>query len=218
VLRPGADPPETPGIKYCRREQLHFGHFGSLATTRNLSHLIQAFHLLFKEQPGRRRQVVLDIYGSGLDDVSRKVLVAFPLEHTLQEHGRLEYDEVSGKSGRRQVLEAMKLCDVLVILHGSGLICEEYVPSKVYEYLLTGRPVLALTPVSSELGRIVLECGHWVVDPDDVHAIKDALAACIMQWERGDLDEICQESPYTIQNTVNKFLAVARQAMTSVQG
>ena len=218
VLRPGADPPVTPGVKYCRREQLHFGHFGSLATTRNLSRLIKAFHLLFREQPSRRRQVVLDIYGSGLDVVSRKALVTFSLEHTLQEHGRLEYDEASGKSGRRQVLEAMKRCDVLVILHGSGLICEEYVPSKVYEYLLTGRPVLALTPVTSELGRIVLECGHRVVDPDDVHAIKDALAECIMQWQSGDLDEICRESPYTIKNTVDKFLAVARLAMTSAQG
>ena len=213
VLRPGADPPETPGVKYFRKEQLHFGHFGSLATTRNLSRLIQAFHLLFEEQPVRRRQVVLDIYGSGLDDVSRKTLVAFPLEHTLQEHGRLEYDEASGTSGRRQVLEAMKLCDVLVILHGSGFICEEYIPSKVYEYLLTGRPVLALTPATSELGRIVLECGHWVVDPDDVHAIKDALAECIMQWESGALDEVRRESPYTIKNTVDTFLAVARQAM-----
>ncbi len=218
VLRPGADPPVTSGLQYARREQLHFGHFGSLAVTRNLSRLIQAFHLLFEEQPDRQQQLVLDIYGSGLDDVSRAALAEFPLAGTVQEHGRLEYDEVSGKSGRQQVIEAMKRCDILVILHGSGLICEEYVPSKVYEYLLTGRPVLALTPATSELGRIVLECGHWVADPDDVHAIRDMLAACIIKWEHGDLAGTWPESPYTIKNTVDRLLAAARQAMAASEG
>ncbi len=217
VLRPGADPPATPGIEYRRRQTVHFGHFGSLATTRNLKHLIEAFHLLFKEHPDLRQQVVLDIYGSGLDDVSRKALAMFPLVPALREHGRLEYDGATGKSGRQQVLEAMKLCDVLVILHGSGLISEEYVPSKVYEYLLTGRPVLALTPPTSELGRIVLECGHLVVDPDDAGAIKDALAEFVGQWEKSALGGTYQESPYTIKNTVNNLLAVARQAVASGQ-
>ena len=217
VLRPGADPPATPGVEYCRREKIHFGHFGSLATTRNLSRLIEAFHLLFKEHPAWQQHVVLDIYGSGLDDVSQKSLNEFPLEYTLQEHGRLEYDRATGKSGRQQVLEAMKLCDVLVILHGSGLISEEYVPSKVYEYLLTGRPVLALTPPTSELGRIVLECGHRVVDPDDAGAIKDALAQFVGQWGKSALGGTGLESPYTIKNTVNSLLAIARQAVSSGQ-
>ncbi len=213
VLRPGAAPPVTPELQYGRREQLHFGHFGSLAVTRNLSRLIQSFHLLFTEQPSLQQQVILDIYGSGLDDVSRSALVEFPLDGILQEHGRLEHDDASGKSGRQQVVEAMKLCDVLVILHGSGLICEEYVPSKVYEYLLTGRPILALTPQTSELGRIVLECGHWVVDPDDVHAIKNMLAECVRQWQIGRLDRSWPDSPYTIENTVDRLLNAAREAV-----
>ena len=214
VLRPGADPPPTPGVEYCRREKIHFGHFGSLATTRNLSRLIEAFYLLFKEDPYLRQQVVLDIYGSGLDDISRKTLAGFPLEQALREHGRLEYDERSGKSGRRQVLEAMKRCDVLVILHGSGLICEEYVPSKVYEYLLTGRPVLALTAETSELGRIVLACGHRVVDPDDASAIKDTLGQYIREWQETGLPGAGQDSPYTIKNTVSRLLAIARKTVS----
>jgi len=214
VLRPGADPPATVGVEYGRREKIHFGHFGSLATTRNLSRVIEAFYLLFKEDPYLRQQVVLDIYGSGLDDISRKTLAGFPLEQALREHGRLEYDERSGKSGRRQVLEAMKRCDVLVILHGSGLICEEYVPSKVYEYLLTGRPVLALTAETSELGRIVLACGHRVVDPDDASAIKDTLGQYIREWQETGLPGAGQDSPYTIKNTVSRLLAIARKTVS----
>jgi glycosyltransferase involved in cell wall biosynthesis len=213
VLRPGADPPVTPGVQYRRRKQIHFGHFGSLAATRNLCCLIKALHLLFEECPGLRQQVVLDIYGSGLDDLSREALAEFSLAHTLREHGRLEYDEALGKSGRQQVLEKMIRSDVLIVLHGSGLICEEYVPSKVYEYLLTDRPVLALTSATSELGRIVLECGHRVADPDDAAAVREELAEYIKQWENGAVDGILRESPYTVRNTVEELLAVARQAL-----
>ena len=217
VLRPGAAPLAAPDVNYCKRKQIHFGHFGSLATTRNIYHLIHAIHLLLEDQPALQGQVVLDIYGSGLDGVSKKALGEFPLNSTLREHGRLEFDEQSGKSGRLQVFEAMKLCDVLVILHGSGLICEEYVPSKVYEYLLTGRPVLALTSATSELGRIVLDCGHQVAAPDDVHAIKDALAGYVSHWKSGGLASTGQESPYTIDHCVSEFTTVARQVITAAQ-
>jgi O-antigen ligase len=215
VLRPGADPPVTPEVCYTQREQIHFGHFGSLTTTRNLRCLLQAFSLLFEEQPARRQQGVLDIFGSGLDDVSRTAMDEFSLASTVREHGRLEYDKVSGKSGRQQVLEEMKRSDVLLILHGSGLICEEYIPSKVYEYLLTGRPVLALTPATSELGRIVLECGHRVVDPDNAGAVKDMLAVCIREWQEGTLSGNICASPYTVQKTVDTLLEVARQVTGS---
>ncbi len=211
VLRPGADPPVSPGVEYARRAKIHFGHFGSLATTRNLRRLIEAFYLLHKGQPAWQQHVVLDIYGSGLDNVSKRTLAEFPLEQTLQEHGRLEYDVATGKSGRQQVFEAMTLCDVLLILHGNGLICEEYIPSKVYEYLLTRRPVLALTAATSELGHIVLECGHRVVDPDDVNAIKDALAGYIMKWKESGLAGVKQDSPFTIEKTVHRLMEIAQQ-------
>ncbi len=211
VLRPGAAPPATSEVVYGKRDKIHFGHFGSLATSRNLNRFIEALALLFKEHPDWQEHVVLDVYGSGLDDVSQKALSTFPLGHTLQEHGRLEFDIQTGKSGRQQVIEAMKRCDVLLILHGSGLICEEYIPSKVYEYLLMGRPVLALTAETSELGTIVLECGHRVADPDDASAIKDQLKEYIMKWMDSGLEDEQVDSPYTIKQTVDKLLAITRQ-------
>jgi len=202
MLRPGAAPPVALNVNYIKRDNIHFGHFGSLASTRNLSQFIKALHLLFTEHPTWQQHVILDIYGSGLDDISKKSLRRFSLEQTLQDHGLL---------GRQQVFEAMKRCDVLLLLHGRGLICEEYVPSKVYEYLLTGRPVLALTPATSELGCIILECGHRVADPDNAFAIKDALVKYIIKWKQNGLGYVKQNSPYTIEETVNKILAIARQ-------
>jgi glycosyltransferase involved in cell wall biosynthesis len=211
VLRPGATPPVIGDVSYKKKAKMHFGHFGSLATTRNLSRIIEALHDLSKQHPTLNKQIVLDIFGSGLDSISKKTLKKFPIKHMLQEHGRLEYDATSGKSGRQQVFEAMTLCDVQIILHGSGLISDEYVPSKVYEYLLTGRPILALTPAESELGHIVLECGHQVADPDNTDSIKEILQIYIEKWETNNLKSIPLQSPYTIEKTVHKLLDIAQQ-------
>jgi len=211
VLRPGAAPPDTPGVVYRKQDTIHFGHFGSLAVTRNLGRLIEALYRLFQDHPAWQAKVVVDIYGSGLDDVSKRCLVAFPLGCRFHEHGRLEFDAGTGKSGRQQVFETMKRSDVLVILHGSGLICDEYIPSKVYEYLLTGRPILGLTSDRSELGRILLECGHSVVDPDDIGAIAKALAGFITTWRNSGLPAVSVTSPYTVEATVRQFLAIVEK-------
>lgn len=211
VLRPGAAPPAATGAAYAKKETIHFGHFGSLASGRNLAMLIRALYSLFQEEPDLQQLVCLDVYGSGLDPVSKKTLAAFPLGSSLQEHGRLEYDEKTGKSGRQQALEAMRQCDVLVILHGSGTVCEEYVPSKVYEYLLTGRPILGCTPRTSELGAILIETGHQVVDPDDQEAIKNALQEYITAWSGKGLAGTDTVSPYTIDRTVRGLISIADQ-------
>lgn len=209
VLRPGADPPVTPGVAYRKTGRIHFAHFGSLATTRNLAIVIEALHNLLGEHPEYREVVSLDIYGSGLDSISQKTLATFPLGPALTVHGRLEYDENTGKSGRQQVVEAMRQSDVLLILHGSGVICEEYIPSKVYEYLLLGRPILGLTPGTSELGRILLECGHTVADPDNAAAIQQHLLDFIEAWQRKGLDDVKATTDYTIEKTVTRLISLA---------
>ena len=58
------------------------------------------------------------------------------------EHGRGK-DLVSGKSGR-QSARCDAMFDLLVLVHGENLDCEEYILSKLYEYLWTQRPILGI--------------------------------------------------------------------------
>ena len=60
-------------------------------------------------------------------------------------HGRLEHDQGSGKSGRQIVNEEMRKADFLILLHGTGEICDLYIPSKAYEYLWARRPIVVTT-------------------------------------------------------------------------
>jgi glycosyltransferase involved in cell wall biosynthesis len=50
------------------------------------------------------------------------------------------------------------------------------IPGKVFEYLMTGKPILALTYPDSELARVIKETASgWCVNPEDVIAIQRAL-------------------------------------------
>jgi len=137
--------------------------------------------------------------------VSRKAAQAIAPGAVLVEHGRLEHDPLTGKSGRQQVVEAMGACDVLVVVHGAR--AEAYVPSKVYEYLAAGRPILALTPAGTELARLLGARSHWTVDPDDAPGLTRTLADIEGAWQRGALGG--GPSPFSVRAAVARLLEIA---------
>ena len=152
--------------------------------------------------------IIFDVYGCDLDAVSRRALREYPLEGVLVEHGRIERDPNTGKSGREIVLAAMRITDVLVILHdGEGSISQEYIPSKLYEYLLTGRPVLGLTTTGTELEEFLIETGHVSVNKDDVSNVGEAIKTFIERWQTSGLDDTKIQSTFTVAATVNKLIS-----------
>ena len=211
IVRPGANPPDFSAAQYKKRDKIHFAHFGSLDKTRNLNVFIQALHELIKKNNDLKSMVLLDIYGCELDAFSRKTLSKYPLDGILMEHGRLEYDPKSGKSGRQQVMEAMRKSDVLVILHGGeGSVCNEYIPSKLYEYLLTYRPILGLAAKNTELEEFLIATGNLAVDKDNVCAVKKGISEYIDKWEKEGLSDRKESSPFTVEATVNKLLSIVK--------
>ena len=212
VVRPGANPPDFHSVSYNKTDKIHFGHFGSLDKTRNLEVLIRAFYELIRQKPDLERRIILDVYGCELDAVSRKALNKYPLGEVLVEHGRLEYDPETGKSGRQQIMEAMKSMDVLVVLHGGeGSVCYEYIPSKLYEYLLTGRPVLGLVETGTELEGFLIENNHASVDKNDVSEVKNAIESYVDKWDTEGLDDNQAASPFTVEATVDKLMSAVSE-------
>jgi glycosyltransferase involved in cell wall biosynthesis len=218
VVRPGADPPDFHEAEYRKTEKIHFGHFGSLSNARNLGVFIRAFHELIKQHPALKNRIAFDVYGSKLDAVSRRTLRECPLGKVLIEHGRVEYDPNTGKSGRQIVMEAMKMTDVLILLHGDeGSTVYEYIPSKLFEYLLTGRPILGLITGGTELEAFLIETNHTYVDKNDVSKVKDAIKAYIDQWSAAGLPDRQVDSPFTVEATVSKLITAVSDIDATTQ-
>ena len=209
VLRPGADPPDVGAVAYRRRERIHFGHFGSLGPDRHLGPVVQALHAVLAARPQWRDRIRLDVYGTRLDPETRRALQRWPLGDVVVEHGRLEFDPVSGKSGRRRVLEAMRRSDVLVLVHGGGPQARFYVPSKLYEYLLMHRPILCCAAPDSELARLLGPLGQTVVDGRRPERFAAALAELVVEWAAGGLADRPATVAFKIDATVSRLLDLA---------
>jgi glycosyltransferase involved in cell wall biosynthesis len=206
VMIPGADAPHFAKVPYRRGTELVIGHFGSLAPTRNLAIFLEGLDLALREQPALERFLRLEIYGADPDPISREAIARFAHAGVIREFGRLERDPVTGESGRDRVMKRMQTVDALLLLHGTDEFCEEYIPSKLYEYLWTQRPVFGLVFRNAHLERLLRERGNWAVPADDPRAIAAALKELAARWERDELKDSGEASPYTTAAAVEKLI------------
>ena len=225
MMLPGVDRPACALQPYARTEKYVIGHFGSLSATRNLGKVIEALDQLLDRNPALRGVLELHVYGGPLDTLSGQVAAA-TRNPFVRHFGRLETDPATGISGRDQILQRMHSADVLLLLHGIEPICSEYIPSKLYEYLWTGRPVLAQVHNNAQLQKILLERSHRVVLTGDdaapggdlVAAIQGEIETLLAQWQDSNNDHWWPgaiESNYTTQASVLQLLGWVRQLTTN---
>jgi glycosyltransferase involved in cell wall biosynthesis len=215
AMIPGADRPSFGKIAYKRGAELTIGYFGSLASARNVAVFLQALARVLGKRPELANIIRLELYGSAVDPVSAAAMAQFPFPGIVRPFGRLERDPVTGVSGRDRVLMRMQTVDALLLLHDTGTVSEEYIPSKTYEYFWSERPIIGLLGRNPQLVRILRDAGHWAVPADDATAAAAALEELIARWEAGDLHDSGKPSPYTPAAAVDQIIGWLADARRS---
>jgi len=193
----GAVPPGSD-IPYSREETFTIAHFGSLGGSRNMDYVFKAVAALFREQPELSQYLRLCLFGNNSKEVLKKIAQA-PFRETLRVYGKVK---------RLEAVEQMHRADVLLLIQNNDDVSYETIPSKVYEYLHTGRPILALVYRNPELQDMLEEMGHIVVQGDDEAAIKKGLETYITKWKQNRLQSTTTESPYTVQKAVGELISL----------
>ena len=208
VVTPGAEPPGSLDANQSHQytEQLNLCHFGSLANDRSLSTILKALVSLLKKYPEAREQIRVHAYGAPLDPLSLDAIKQLGFEDVLLAHGRLERDPATGKSGRERVAEKMQAADVLILLHGNDEWCAEYIPSKFYDYLWTGRPIWGITHRNPQLDQMLLDRGAYLSPQLDPEAIELSLERIWLDWKAKKLIEPVW-NPIGVDQAVNTILA-----------
>lgn len=208
---PGVDDPGIERAPYHRGEHFVISHFGSLSETRNLQGFLEALRKLIERDPLRADNIRLHIFGGTLDPISEHGVRMFPYPQVIQDFGRLEADPITGESGRTQVLKRMNGADCLLLLHGTEAFSEEYIPSKLYEYLWTQRPILGLVHRNPQLTAILQEFKHWSVDEQDNDKITEALDELYVRWSNDQLQDNQLTTPYTTKRAVEEIFGWASE-------
>lgn len=213
VLLPGIDPPFQILPPYAPGPKFIIGHFGSLSATRNLLPIIDALESLKTHRPELVVDIELHVYGGPLDAESAERLARSPVRNNVRHFGRLEADPATGLSGRERVLYRMRSVDVLLLLHGEEPICEEYIPSKLYEYLWMQRPILATVHRNSQMAEMLRREGHVAVltgapgqrSDETSQILAGELANLYHRWRAAGLPDSGRLSPYTTQTAVKQL-------------
>lgn len=208
VIIPGA----APAINQIKRRRtsdgvsLKIGHFGSLADDRSL---VQFLKVLEAMRPLGRMgcDINLYVYGAPLDRASREYLREHP-NPFVNLVGRIEADEV--KSGREKILDIMSTMSVLLIVHGESIAASEYIPSKFYDYLLAGPPILAITSRNEQFTSMLLERGAYIARPE-ASSIQHTLEKLANDHLTGCLGINWRQIPISAETAVQKILTECRQ-------
>jgi len=207
VVLPGANPPGVQA-QYVRGDQLVFAHFGSLSETRTLAPFFEGLHAFLALNPSSRSSIRVEVYGASLDRESTQVLERRGMTDLVDCMGRLEACSETGLSGRERVVRRMYEVDCLLLMHGMIAECPEYIPSKLYEYFWSRRPVLALTWRNAQLDALVRAHGGLVASTDDEKAVVSAIASVYSGWQAGTLSTLSENlPPLGVGQAVEKILS-----------
>ena len=204
VIYPGAEPlPALQRPDGKDRGVMLIGHFGSLTMGRLPAPLLDALVHLVRSEPEARKTVRFLQKGFS-DRQTHAQFDGFPYPDMLV------LEEVSSKSDS---LQGMRQCDVLALIQHDGPISSATIPSKAYEYLHTGVPVLGLTCANPELESLLRDLGHLAVDLRDRETVRSEVRALYEEWRRnGCLRRILGVSPFTVERACRDLMAAAEEA------
>jgi hypothetical protein len=181
MIIPGATPPSIRG-RYSRQKHLNISHFGSLSTTRSLTPFLEALATLIRSGKITDDLIKLNIFGGNLDQESKATIKKHHLEKIVVEHGRLEFNENENLTGREQVIVKMQEADCLLLMHGDIPECSEYIPSKLYEYFWTRRPIFGITHNNQQLDNLIIERNGVLAHTKDIQSICQGIEKLHELW------------------------------------
>lgn len=212
----GAEPPHVTA-QHAYTDSLNIGHFGSLDVSRSLAPFLNAVWIFSTRNSDARSCLRIHVYGSVLDSEAVKLLKMLQLDDLVIQHGRLERDLVSGRSGREQIVVHMQTSDVLLLLHGQSDACAEYIPSKLYEYFWAQRPIFALTHNNPQLDAMIRERNGYLCATANQGSIVHGLEHLWHDWKSRALPT-SKLPPVTIESTVEKVMLAVQQIKSNRRG
>lgn len=202
VIYPGANPDMFVGELYSKGKQCHFAHFGTLDGTRNLKVFLQALWLLIDNGRVEQEIMKVDIYGT-LDEGTEKMIRELGLENIVVHHGLV---------ARKKALRAMQKKDCLILVQNTIYFSTETIPSKVYEYLLSGQPTLGLVYNNHELHDILRESGNFSAAADDIQAVSSEIDKILTLFENNQIAAWPKYAELTVAKAVDQLVVLGEEA------
>lgn len=111
------------------------------------------------------------------------------LQSQIDSFGLTTQIKIVGYVPHNECIRQQLLADALILIEGTGRGAEAFYTGKIFEYMNTGRPVLAILPENGAAAQLVRESRIGVVaHTDNVERIKENILNYYNRWKDGRLD------------------------------
>jgi glycosyltransferase involved in cell wall biosynthesis len=179
VITNGYDPKIFAAAPPATDPRFVISHIGSLLSERNPIGLWKVLGQLVAESDAFRERFCLRLVGIISPDVLES-LKSFGLEPYLE---RVDYVPHS------EAVHYQQTSQLLLLIEIDSDETRGILPGKLFEYLASRRPILAIGPTGWEAGEIVLETGAGAVfNYHSVDALREKITAWFGQYLKGGLE------------------------------
>lgn len=153
----------------------HFiiSHIGMINSFRNQNIFWEALDELCSESEDFNQKLIIQIVGTYDKRIYRELARYRTLASKLTFSGYIDHCEVKHKYANS---------GCLLVLQNRTKNAKGHIPGKVFEYLASGKPILALADPNSDLGRIISDCqAGKTCNFDDKESIKNSVMSIFNQ-------------------------------------
>lgn len=159
--------------------KLRFLYSGIFYDAQTPDYFLRALSHLVEKRPAIRGEIEARFVGL-LPDDSKKLARELGIADLIHHCGYLNHD---------QVVAELKAADILWMTIGRRPGANGISTGKLFEYFGARKPILALIPEGEARKALKPYSASIVVEPDDVDAIRDALALYHEKWRKGGFEK-----------------------------
>lgn len=153
-------------------------HIGSFLSDRNPEFLWESLVELLHEIPDFKSHLEIKLIGA----VSQEVLDA------LDQHKLRDYLNLFGYVSHREAIAHQKKSQVLLLIEINSEDTKSIIPGKLFEYMVSNRPIIAIGPQGSDFAAIVKETNTGVFfDYSEKEKLKSVILDFYNQFLEGKL-------------------------------
>lgn len=123
------------------------GHFGSLLSDRNPTILWESLSELIEENPAFRKALTVYLIG----EVSEEIV------NTIKKYKLNDYFVLMGYISKNQLSEYYAKVSSLLLIEIDSPITKAIIPGKIFEYLASKKPIIAIGPENGDASLIIKE-------------------------------------------------------------
>ena len=110
------------------------------------------------------------------------------VKEMIEGFGLADLVTLTGYLSHQKSIAYMLAANLLLLIIGGNPASKGILTGKLFEYLASGKPILALVPDGAAADLVHEARAGVVVQPDDIPAISDALVEMYSHWETGDIN------------------------------